>query len=224
MLILALDTATTDLVTGLVDTEISAAYDAVVPGTRGHNEQLMPTIMALLDDHATTLADLDGIVVGHGPGPFTGLRVGMVTAQALGQALRIPVHGVSSLDAIATRHSADNLLVTTDARRREVYWASYQAGRRSAGPGVVRPENLEPPHPVDAVVVPQRLVVKLPSHLQDLETVELSPRAAGLVAVADLAQAPEPLSPEYLRRPDAVPPPEPKRSAALPPLKKEARP
>ena len=88
-------------------------------------------------------------MVGTGPGPFTGLRVGMVTAAALGDALEIPVHGVCSLDAIAAEAVPDTgalggpLLVATDARRREVYWAAYdEAGARTTGPHVETPAAL----------------------------------------------------------------------------------
>src|SRR5204862_198305 len=86
------------------------------------------------------LADLDAVVVGTGPGPFTGLRVGMVTAAAIGDAVDVPVYGVCSLDAIAVVAAApwfggrtgEGLLVVTDARRREVDWAAYDRGGRRA--------------------------------------------------------------------------------------------
>lgn len=216
MLVLALDTATHDLVTGLVDTESGVATDRVLPATRGHNELLMPTVTELLDASGHAFADLDAVVVGHGPGPFTGLRVGMATASAIAQARGIPVFGVSSLDAIAARHEAKNLLVATDARRREVYWAHYVDGVRVSGPSVDQPGNLPDNIEVDAVVVPEHLVDKLPAHLAAVPHVELTPRAAGLVSCADLSAAPEPLTPAYLRRPDAVPPTPAPRSAAIP--------
>lgn len=216
MLVLALDTATHDLVTGLVDTESGATTDKVLPATRGHNELLMPTVTELLDASGTTFADLGAVVVGQGPGPFTGLRVGMATASAIAQARRIPVYGVSSLDAIAARHPARNLLVATDARRREVYWAHYVDGRRVSGPSVDQPGSLPEDISVEAVVVPEHLVDKLPPHLASVPNLELTPRAAGLVSLADLAAPPEPLMPAYLRRPDAVPPAPAARSAAIP--------
>ena len=74
-------------------------------------------------------------MVGCGPGPFTGLRVGMATAAAYGHALGVPVFGVCSLDAIGGQ-TAGEVLVVTDARRREVYWARYADGVRVDGPGV----------------------------------------------------------------------------------------
>lgn len=220
MLVLAIDTATCDLVTGLVDTAQDVCTDRVIADSRGHNEQLMPAVTALLDDTGRSLSDLDAIVVGHGPGPFTGLRVGMATASALAHALQIPVHGVGTLDAIAARYfseyGASNLLVTTDARRREVYWATYRGGARTGGPGVGKPGELDLPHSVEAVVVPEGLVAKLPEAVRALPAVELTPRVAGLVACADLQTVPEPLAPAYLRRPDAVPPPAVPRSSAIP--------
>lgn len=84
MRVLAIDTSTTDLVTGLVDTGSGTVIDRVVVHTRAHNEQLMPTVEALLAEASVTYTDLDAVVVGCGPGPFTGLRVGMATASALG--------------------------------------------------------------------------------------------------------------------------------------------
>lgn len=216
MLVLALDTATHDLVTGLVDTSSAEVTDKVLPATRGHNELLMPTIDELLDDTGHSFADLDAVVVGHGPGPFTGLRVGMATASAIAQALGIPVYGVNSLDAIAARHEAQNLLVATDARRREVYWAHYLGGERVSGPSVDQPGVLPEDLAVDVVVVPEHLVDKLPAHLASVPHVELTPRAAGLVSCADLSAEPGPLTPAYLRRPDAVPPAPAPRSRAIP--------
>ena len=131
-----------------------------------------------------TVEDLEAIVVGCGPGPFTGLRVGMATAAAYGHALGLPVHGVCSLDAIGIV-AGGNLLVVTDARRREVYWARYRDGVRVEGPAVDAPADV--PGADEALAQPPRY-----------------PTAAGLVrAVADWTSAPAPLVPLYLRRPDA---------------------
>ena len=84
------------------------------------------------------------MVAGTGPGPFTGLRVGLVTAAALADALAIPAYGVCSLDGLAVRAGGEHgrVLAVTDARRREVYWAAYADGVRIAGPAVDRPADL----------------------------------------------------------------------------------
>lgn len=210
MLVLALDTATTDLVAGVVDGERVVAETRVA--TRAHNERLMPEITRLLAEAGVEFADVGAIVVGCGPGPFTGLRVGMSTASALGQALGIPVHGVCTHDAVAAELEGDALVVT-DARRREVYWARYAGGKRVAGPDVCKPADLASPA-VDVISVPEALAGQLPI---DAPSVTYQPPApAGLVAVANLDADPEPLVPLYLRRPDAVPPKQAPKSPALP--------
>ena len=216
MLVLALDTSTPDLVTGLVNTVTGESTDRIIEGTRAHNEQLTPTVQALLADADMTFADLGAVVVGCGPGPFTGLRVGMATAAAFGQALGIPVHGVCSLDAIARRLPQATKLVATDARRREVYWATYDSTGRTAGPQVQAPAELVAPHEVEVLSVPAHLVDKLPDALRGIATRDLTPRAAGLAALADLTAPPAPLTPLYLRRPDAREPKPVPRSPALP--------
>lgn len=216
MLVLAIDTSTPDLVTGLVDTSTRQVHDRVIPGTRAHNEQLTPTVRALLADAAVGFPDLDAVVVGCGPGPFTGLRVGMATAAAFGDALGIPVHGVCSLDAIARRLPEVRKLVATDARRREIYWATYDGRDRTAGPDVVRPGELVLPHGVELISVPEHLAEQLPEGLRGVDKQDLAPDAASLVAVADLTATPGPLVPLYLRRPDAKEPKPVPKSPAIP--------
>lgn len=216
MLVLAIDTSTPDLVTGLVDTSTGQTHDRVIPDTRAHNEQLTPTVRALLSDAAVAFTDLDAVVVGCGPGPFTGLRVGMATAAAFGDALGIPVHGVCSLDAVARRLPAGPALVASDARRREIYWATYDGGVRTAGPDVVKPAELVLPHDVAVVSVPEHLAEQLPDALRGVEKRDLAPDAASLAAVADLTSTPASLVPLYLRRPDAKEPKPVPRSPAIP--------
>lgn len=213
MLVLAIDTSTPDLVTGLVNTTTGDTVDRTLPGTRAHNEQLTPTVQAVLIDAGVAFADIDAIVVGCGPGPFTGLRVGMASAQAFGDALGIPVHGVCSLDAIAQRLPSGRSLVVTDARRREIYWATYDQGRRTHGPDVVAPAQLVLPHEVDVMSVPAALSAAVDV---DVDKHDLVPDAASLVAVADLTAAPAPLVPLYLRRPDAKEPKPRPQSPAIP--------
>lgn len=208
MLVLALDTSTPSVTTGLV--ELAQAprtiAERVTVDARAHAELLIPQVVDCLAAVGRTPADLDAVVVGCGPGPFTGLRVGMATAAAYADARGIPVHGVGSLDAIArdTCHAGD-LLVVTDARRREVYWARYRDGQRVAGPGVAKPADLDPG--------PATAVAGSPAHaaLFGLPVVDLAaPSPAGLAGCAAAAilahEAPAPLIPLYLRRPDAIPP------------------
>ena len=133
--VLALDTATPAVTAGVVrlDDMITLA-ERVTVSARAHAERLTPNVIEALADAGLTMADLDAVVVGCGPGPFTGLRAGMATAAAYGHALDIPVHGVCSLDAIGVLTTGDTLVVT-DARRREVYWARYRDGVRTERPG-----------------------------------------------------------------------------------------
>src|SRR6185436_14642626 len=113
-----------------------------------HGEQLAPLIEQALHQAGIARQDLSAIGVGVGPGPFTGLRVGLVTARTLAFVLEIPVYGVCSLDIIAVEaaHGGEpvgaDFVVATDARRKEVYLASYDdQGRRLDGPEVVRPAD-----------------------------------------------------------------------------------
>ncbi|CCW12881.1 MULTISPECIES: tRNA (adenosine(37)-N6)-threonylcarbamoyltransferase complex dimerization subunit type 1 TsaB [Rhodococcus] len=216
MLVLAVDTATPAVTAGLVrvddggepeDVDIETLAVRVTDNPRAHAEVLTPQILDCLSSTGHTPADLDAVVVGVGPGPFTGLRVGMATAAAFGDALGVPVHGVCSLDAIAADvHGTDgdgDLLVVTDARRREVYWARYSGGHRVEGPGVCKPAELKAePSLRIAGSRPHTDLFALPAHPV------ATPSPAGLVAVAvaDLLAGvePEPLVPLYLRRPDAV--------------------
>lgn len=220
MRVLAIDTATTALVTGVVDTESGQLTQRVLADTRAHNERLMPTILEVMSEAGLELGNLDAIVAGVGPGPFTGLRVGMATAQALADALSIPLHGVCTHDAIA--HAAlagaeekDAALVATDARRKEIYWATYRAGQRLTGPDVSKPGELSV-QDIAQVVIPEKLADQLPEELAALPRSEAAPTAEGLVAVARLDADPAPFVPRYLRRPDAVPPKKQQLSAAIP--------
>ena len=209
MLVLALDTATPAVTAGVVEVTADAVRQRsvrVAHDARKHAELLMPEVLAACDAAGVALSDIDAVVTGTGPGPFTGLRVGMVTAAALGDALGIPVHGVCSLDAIA--HGRGELVVVTDARRREVYWATYDAaGRRVEGPHVDAPAVLVERLPelgVTAAAGGSAEVTGLPV------VGPTAPSPEGLVAVAAEALragvVPGPLEPLYLRRPDAVEP------------------
>ena len=196
-LVLAIDTSTPAVTAGVVaDGHVMA--ERVTVDARAHAERITPNVLAAIADAKRTMADLNAVVVGCGPGPFTGLRVGMATAAAYGHALGLPVYGVCSLDAIGGQ-TIGEVLVVSDARRREVYWARYRDGVRVDGPEVNAPADVDPG--------PAQSVAGSPDHasLFGLPRIEPTyPDAAGLVAaVADWSQAPAPLVPMYLRRPDA---------------------
>ncbi|MEN3263580.1 tRNA (adenosine(37)-N6)-threonylcarbamoyltransferase complex dimerization subunit type 1 TsaB [Pseudonocardia sp.] len=239
MLVLALDTATPAVTAGVVELTGAGPVERSVRVThdaRKHAELLMPGVLAACSDARVALRDVDAVVTGTGPGPFTGLRVGMVTAAALGDALGVPVHGVCSLDAIAADASrgatlGGPLLVVTDARRREVYWALYAALHDAAlHDADLRDADLRDSVRHDAASRIDGPHVEAPAALAD-RVAELgavaaaggsagllglpvrepaSPSPAGLVAVAAAAlrsgAVPGPLEPLYLRRPDAVEP------------------
>ncbi|NKY55642.1 tRNA (adenosine(37)-N6)-threonylcarbamoyltransferase complex dimerization subunit type 1 TsaB [Nocardia flavorosea] len=223
MLALAVDTATPAVTAGLVELE-QAAAGANSPGTarprtlavrtlvdaRAHAEALTPQILECISEAGIARTDIAAVVAGIGPGPFTGLRVGMATAAAFGDALGIPVHGVCSLDALAADCADelgpdDELLVVTDARRREVYSARYRGHgiRRIAGPEVGKPADLD--------IAGATKIAGSAAHtaMFDLPVLPAqTPSPAGLAQVAVPAllssATPEPLVPMYLRRPDAV--------------------
>jgi tRNA threonylcarbamoyl adenosine modification protein YeaZ len=203
VLVLALDTATPTLVAGVArwsagtGTEVLAER-GVASGNR-HAELMTPTVREVLAAAGVALRDVEAVVTGLGPGPFTGLRVGVVTAAALADARGLPVVGVCSLDAVGEGLRT----VVTDARRKEVYWAGYDAsGARVAGPDVVRPEELDPSAPL---VGDERFAERLgrPVTPAEVTTAGLL-RAAAPQLAGDVPRGP--LEPLYLRRPDAVPP------------------
>ncbi|MBJ7290647.1 tRNA (adenosine(37)-N6)-threonylcarbamoyltransferase complex dimerization subunit type 1 TsaB, partial [Williamsia sp.] len=129
MLVLTVDTSTPTVTTGVAEVTpgrgIDVRAERRVETPRGHAEILTTLILECLAEAGAARSDLDTVVVGCGPGPFTGLRVGMATAAGFADALAIPLHGVCSLDAIRSDAHAGRVLVVTDARRREVYWALY---------------------------------------------------------------------------------------------------
>ncbi len=132
MLLLGIDTSTRRVgvaVGGAAGVRAQIAYGGVASsGPPRHAEQLVPAIDTALHGAGVVMTDLDAIAVGIGPGMFTGLRVGIVTATVLAQALDLPIVAVPSLDLLAfpLRHTARDLIVPViDARRAEVYWASY---------------------------------------------------------------------------------------------------
>ena len=132
-MILAIDTS------GAVSAAVVAGEEILASRmdarARHHDEVLLQMIDQVLTDAGITRGDLTGVVVGRGPGPFTGLRVGLVTARSIAAMLRLPLHGLSSLDGLALQAhrqhpEARSIGVALDARRSEVYWATYRAGEQ----------------------------------------------------------------------------------------------
>lgn len=231
MLTLALDTSSAAVSVALVDDATGARAAATYPGSDGarpglhvlasatvtdarrHAELAAPLVRQVLGDANVRPDQVTRLVVGVGPGPFTGLRVGVVTARSLGDVLGTSVVGVCSLDALAVAAYGSGLtgplLVATDARRKEVYWATYDGpGRRTAGPEVARPADLAAREGVPTTVVGEG--ARLYPELLHGGREPYHPQAADLVAaLAAGAPALDPL-PLYLRRPDAVVPGAPK--------------
>jgi tRNA threonylcarbamoyl adenosine modification protein YeaZ len=216
VLLLAFDTATPAVTVALHDGSTVIAHESAVDARR-HGELLAVFIEKVLRNVGAGRSDLTGVAVGTGPGPYTGLRAGVVTARVLGRALRIRTDGICSLDVIAADAQAaaagSDYLVATDARRREVYWARYTAaGGRADGPYVSRPVDLPAGLPVAGAGV------ELYPELGGGTGTAIGPRypsaerlaamAAARVAAGQAPGAPDPL---YLRRPDAREPGKPKR-------------
>jgi tRNA threonylcarbamoyladenosine biosynthesis protein TsaB len=179
-----------------------------------HGESLAPMVHQALVQADTAPGQLTQVVVGTGPGPFTGLRVGLVTGRVLGLALGIPVHGICSLDGLAAQAVASGVaepfVVVTDARRKELFHASYDAqGRRTAGPSVSAPDDV----PRGDLVVGPGVAVRpgaFPRTAGGPDAVDAAALAVLLVRGVAEVTGPEP---RYLRRPDAVVPGPPKRAS-----------
>jgi tRNA threonylcarbamoyl adenosine modification protein YeaZ len=213
VLLLAFDTATPAVTVALRGDEGVLAEHTVLDARR-HGELLAPGIERVLAAAGRSRAELTAVAVGVGPGPFTGLRVGLMTARALGDALEIPVHGVCTLDILAAAALAGagpgrDFAVATDARRREVYWAEYDArGRRRSDPAVDRPAEIAAKL-TGRPVAGQGPVLYPDSFPQPLEPALPSAAVLAELTARLLAADPGALLPPYplyLRRPDAVEP------------------
>jgi len=206
--LLAFDTATSHVTVALHDGDrVVSEYSA--SESMRHGEMLAPGIAEVLAKAGAISQDVTAVAVGAGPGPFTGLRVGLVTARTMGLALGIPVYGVCSLDVIAAEAldaGLDDFLVATDARRKEVYVASYVEGERVSGPEVLKPADAA----TEALVV-GRGAVLYPEAFPNAAGPE-QPSAGVLCDVVVRERFPL-LDPEplYLRRPDTMTPGPPKR-------------
>jgi tRNA threonylcarbamoyladenosine biosynthesis protein TsaB len=227
VLLLGLDTSGAAVSVALHDGTAVVARRSTLDARR-HAELLAPSIEAVLVDAGAVRTDVTAVAVGVGPGPFTGLRAGLVTARVLGLALQVPVHALCSHDALALQVVADDatgvrpgerFAVATDARRRELYWAVHLAGTPTAP---APPERVHGPHVTPPADLPGdvRVFGRGATLYPDVDGVQWQPdgpldvdagAVAELVALGTAARPvagvqllpPEPL---YLRRPDAVPP------------------
>ena len=168
---LAIDTATSRTIVGVIE-DGKVLFESFHEGATEHGFAITELVMKTLE----ICPKPDQVVVGMGPGPFTGLRVGITFAHSFALAREIPVIGVCSLDAIDVKES--EYTVAIDARRKEIYWAKYKDGLRISGPTVSKPAE------VDKFIIDQ---------FPDLKK---------LVALSASQNITEPM---YLRRPDAVP-------------------
>jgi tRNA threonylcarbamoyladenosine biosynthesis protein TsaB len=207
----AFDTATAFVTVALHD------GNAVVAEARSeqrmkHGEQLAPLIERVLLAAGVVRQDLTALAVGTGPGPFTGLRVGLVTARTLALVLEIPAYGVCSLDVIALE-AADglrfttDLVVATDARRKEVYLAAYdEQGTRLSGPVVDKPDAVA----TDLPVAGEGGVLYPDAFTRPVGPVQPSAGWLARAVVEERVELTDP-EPRYLRRPDAAVPGVPKK-------------
>ena len=169
--VLAIDTSTSRSCVAIID-GADVLYSGFKDGATAHG----PSLPALVQE-ALAVSDVDEVVVGMGPGPFTGLRVGIAFAQSFALAREIPVRGVCSLDAIAAQIQEKDFIITVDARRKEVYWARYTDGVRVGNPAVNFPADVSGAQ-IFADLFPDMVaLVNLPGNI---------------------------IEPLYLRRPDAV--------------------
>jgi tRNA threonylcarbamoyl adenosine modification protein YeaZ len=169
--VLAIDTSTSRTSVAIIE-DAKVLYSGFRDGATAHG----PSLPALVQE-ALAVSDVEEVVVGMGPGPFTGLRVGIAFAQSFALARQIPVRGVCSLDAIATQIQEADFIVTVDARRKEIYWARYTNGVRVSEPAVNFPADVTGA-PIHADLFPDMVsLTNLPGNITE---------------------------PIYLRRPDAV--------------------
>jgi tRNA threonylcarbamoyl adenosine modification protein YeaZ len=169
--VLAIDTSTSRTSVAIIEAD-TVIFSGFIDGATAHG----PSLPALVQE-ALAVSEVNEVVVGMGPGPFTGLRVGIAFAQSFALARDIPVRGVCSLDAIAAQIGEKDFIVTVDARRKEVYWARYTDGVRVGEPAVNFPADVSGA-PIHADLFPNmQALVNLPGNIAE---------------------------PIYLRRPDAV--------------------
>lgn len=217
MLILAFDTSSPAVTVALVRGTETLVERTEVANNK-HGELLASLIDQTLTEAGIAPCDPGAVAVGLGPGPFTGLRVGIVTARAMSDALGIPAYGESSLDVMAAElRGGPEYAVVSDARRKQVYWTAYSSGgERLSDPDLGRPDDVAAA--LDGVVsqVAGAGASMYPEAFARFTVLDepIYPRAATLGwMVRDRAAAGAPsddLAPLYLRRPDAQVPGKPK--------------
>lgn len=190
---LAIDTSTSRTSVAIID-QGALLWHGYRDGATSHGS----AVPALVAEGLKVQPLIGQVVIGMGPGPFTGLRVGIAFARTFALARTIPIIGICSLDAIAACvRERDDFIVATDARRKEIYWARYQGGMRVEGPSVDLPEL------VAARGVPMfgEGAVKYSIAASDED------QYPDLLALVDLSKHPDMRfdEPLYIRHPDAVP-------------------
>ena len=198
MNVLAIDTSVGVSVAILRSSGEVTQSQAIDHGMQG--ELTAELISKVVTDSGLKIQEITDVVVGVGPGPFTGLRVGLVTAAVFAHAREIPIHGICSLDAIAFDY-ANPCVVVTDARRKELYWARYD-GIRIGEPQVSKPEVIASQFPDSKFVGPGAQLY--PDYISG-EVMELKAGSLAKLFMSGSAQLVE-VSPMYLRKPDAVEP------------------
>lgn len=178
---LAIDTSTSRTSVALLD-DGKAIWSEFHDGALDHGKALPELVGRALKERE----EIERVYIGMGPGPFTGLRVGIAFAQSFALARKIEVFGVCSLDAITS--GADEYVAATDARRKEIYWARYKNGGRIEGPFVNFPNEVSAP-----------LFIGEGAHKYGLATESAFPNLSLFPSLVNVSE------PMYLRRPDAVP-------------------
>jgi len=198
MNVLAIDTSVGVSVAILRSNGEVTQSQAVDHGMQG--ELTAELISKVVTDSGLEIQEITNVVVGVGPGPFTGLRVGIVTAAVFAHAREISIHGICSLDAVAFDF-AKPCVVVTDARRKELYWARYD-GLRVGEPQVSKPEALAAQFPESEFVGPGAKLY--PDYISG-DVMELKAGSLARLFASGSAQLVD-VSPMYLRKPDAVEP------------------